>query len=70
MRNHIFRVECSILTAFGKFSNSSEENVTGTVQRGFAGIFKHTDDEAYTDYLHGNVIADAERGTSYGNQEK
>ena len=69
MGNHIFRVESSILAAFRKFSNSSKEDITGTVQCRFTGIFKNTNDEAYADDLHGNVIADAERGTGIRRRE-
>ena len=58
MGNHIFRIKSSILAAFRKFSNSSKEDITGTVQCRFTGVFKNTNDEAYTDNLHGNVIAD------------
>ena len=68
--NHIFRVESSILAAFRKFSNSSKEDIAGTVQCRFTSIFKHTNNEAYADNLHGNVIVDTERGTGYRNQKE
>lgn len=66
MGNHIFRVESSILAAFRKFSNSSKEDITGTVQCRFAGIFKNTNDEAYADDLHGNIIADTKEAQATG----
>ena len=70
MRNHVFRFERTRLAAFCIFRRSGEENIGGAVQRGFAGIFQNGDDEADTDDLHGDIIADAEGSASDRDQEQ
>ena len=70
MRDHVFRLKRTRLAAFCIFRRSSEKHVSGTVQRSFAGIFQNGDDEADTDDLHGDIIADAEGRTSDRDQEQ
>ena len=45
---------------FHKFSCCREDNVAGRIQCGLQGILDHTDDEADTDDLHGDIIGDTE----------
>ena len=70
MRDHVFRLKRTRLAAFCIFRRSSEKHVSGAVQRSLAGIFQNGDDEADTDDLHGDIIADAEGRTSDRDQEQ
>ena len=70
MGNHVFYFEVAFFSAGSKFCRSGEEDVAGAVECGFAGVLQYADDEADADYLHSDIIADAERCAGNGNQEQ
>ena len=59
-----------VLSLFSQFCSCSEQNVSGRVQSSFAGVLNYAYDEAYTYYLHSDVVRNTEQGTCQRNQQQ
>lgn len=47
-----------------------KEHITAAVEGGFDGVLNDTDDEADSDRLHGDIIADTEERASHRNEQQ
>ena len=53
-----------------QYRRGSQYDVGWTIQRGFRGVLKNTDDKAYADNLESNIVADAEKAASQRNKHQ
>lgn len=70
LRYHILCLQGPQPGSSGVFGGGGEQHVAAAVQGRFTGVFDDADDEAHAHHLHGDVIADAERGTGHGDQQQ
>ena len=66
----LFSLQAGLLFAAAVVGGGGKQHIGGRIQRGFARILHHADNEADGYYLHGNIVVDVEQAARQRNQQQ